>query len=370
LPGLVRQPEWPLTRTTRADVRAGLDEVLREALLRPPCGVFFSGGRDSSVLLAAAVDLARREGHEVPAAVTLRFPDAGDHEEEAWQQLVVDHVKPVDWVKVEVHDEFDLVGPTAAPRLRRRGLTWPALAHNADLLLPGLRGGTLVDGEGGDEILGARRSSPVAQLMRRKRPPGRRLLRELRSATGSVALRWREAAAQVGERPWLMPDAAYELALLLVQDGVGEPLSWPRSVQFMADRRAVVVAMANLDEAARDFDVTRMHPFLDPRFLVPWAGFGGRFGFDSRTEAMRSFVDDLLPEVVLRRASKAVFNSSAVHRHARAFIEQWDGTGVDPAIVDVDALRAEWQSPHVHAGTFLLLQQAWLASNGGGELPD
>jgi asparagine synthase (glutamine-hydrolysing) len=125
----------------------------------------------------------------------------------------------------------------------------------------------------------------------------------------------------------------------------------------------VIAAMASLEAAAADFNVVRLHPFLDERFLIPWAGYGGRFGFRSRTDALKSFVDDLLPAHVLARISKATFNAAAVHRHARAFIEGWDGTGVDSALVNVDALRAEWQKPRVNAGTFLLLQQAWLASS-------
>lgn len=362
VPGIERQPAWSLRATTRAEVRAALDDVLREALLRPPCAVLFSGGRDSSLLLAAAVDLARREGHALPVATTLRFPAAPDVEEEAWQETVIDHVGPLDWVKTDITDEFDIVGPIAARGLRKHGVMWPPLVHNAEVLLPALKGGTLIDGEGGDEILGGRRSAPFAQLVRRKRPPGPRLARKLAEAMAPRSVRARRSAALWGERPWLRPDTYDELKQRLAEDTVAEPLSWPRALQVMSERRAARLGMAHLDRAAADHDVTRIHPLLDLRFLSAWAGFGGRFGFSTRTDSLRNIADDLLPDIVLRRASKATFNVSAVGPHARAFIARWDGSGVDPSLVDVEALRTEWNKASVSGATFLLLQQAWLAS--------
>src|SRR5215210_5370570 len=42
--------------------RGALERAILPGLLRPPCLVGFSGGRGSSVVLALAVDVARREG--------------------------------------------------------------------------------------------------------------------------------------------------------------------------------------------------------------------------------------------------------------------------------------------------------------------
>ena len=53
-------------RAAIRDPRRALEHVVREALLRPPCGVAFSGGRDSSAVLAVAAHVARRDG--LPAA--------------------------------------------------------------------------------------------------------------------------------------------------------------------------------------------------------------------------------------------------------------------------------------------------------------
>jgi len=54
------------------------------ALLRPPCVVAFSGGRDSSRLLAAAADLAAREDLAPPTAYTFRYPLDPAADESHW----------------------------------------------------------------------------------------------------------------------------------------------------------------------------------------------------------------------------------------------------------------------------------------------
>ena len=45
---------------------------------------------------------------------------------------------------------------------------------------------------------------------------------------------------------------------------------------------------------------------------------------------------------------------------SRAFVAAWDGSGVDPEIVDVDALRRCWQVDGA-IGPNTLLQSIWLA---------
>ena len=66
-----------------------IDQVLLEALSRTPCLISFSGGRDSSAMLAAAVAVARREGLDLPVPATLVFPQSEDSNEDEWQAMVL-----------------------------------------------------------------------------------------------------------------------------------------------------------------------------------------------------------------------------------------------------------------------------------------
>src|SRR4051794_22650674 len=64
-----------------------LERGLLRALRRPPCVVSFSGGRDSSAVLALAVDVARRHGLPEPVPVAMRFAGAPAADERRWQEL-------------------------------------------------------------------------------------------------------------------------------------------------------------------------------------------------------------------------------------------------------------------------------------------
>ena len=92
--------------------REALASLLRPALANPPCVIAFSGGRDSSALLAVAVDLARREGWPLPIPVTLCFSGAAT-EETGWQEMVLRHLRLDDWVRMQIGEELDLLGPLA-----------------------------------------------------------------------------------------------------------------------------------------------------------------------------------------------------------------------------------------------------------------
>jgi tRNA(Ile)-lysidine synthase TilS/MesJ len=54
---------------------SALRAIARSVLATPPCVVAFSGGRDSSALLALLVDEARRAGLPEPVAVTARWDE-------------------------------------------------------------------------------------------------------------------------------------------------------------------------------------------------------------------------------------------------------------------------------------------------------
>ena len=84
----------------------------------------------------------------------------------------------------------------------------------------------------------------------------------------------------------------------------------------------------------------------------------------SRAEAMRRLFGDLLPPQVLRRQSKAYFNTALFGAASRAFARDWRGGGLDPRLVDEERLRREWLQPVPHAGCFALLQAAWMTAQG------
>jgi asparagine synthase (glutamine-hydrolysing) len=85
VPGALPQSDRPRNIGHPADA---LRAALRPALERAPCVIGFSGGRDSSLLLALAVHEARRHGLALPIAVTLEF-DGEDSREREWQELVL-----------------------------------------------------------------------------------------------------------------------------------------------------------------------------------------------------------------------------------------------------------------------------------------
>ena len=337
-----------------------LEQALVPALQRAPCVVAFSGGRDSAGLLAAATRAARRHGLPLPIPATNRFPGIDEADESAWQDSVVRHLNLEDWVRIEVTDELDLVGPVARPLLRRFGPLWPANSHFGGLLLPHARGGTFVTGVGGDELLDPG-AHVVARLLAERRRPRPRDLRSVAAAMAPRALRVWRRRRQLEPLPWLAPDATETYTRALARE-TEEPLWWGRSVVDGWWRSRQRLALAASIAAACGEDVQVAHPFMEPTFLGAVAGALWRTGFPSRAAAMDLLFGEALPQAVRQRSSKAAFFAPFVSRYSRAFIRSWDGTGVDETLVDVQALRACWDEARVDARSYALLQSAWLAA--------
>ncbi|HET8757872.1 MAG TPA: asparagine synthase-related protein, partial [Solirubrobacteraceae bacterium] len=174
--GVVIGTDPPAERTPAAprDPLSALEAAVLPALRRPPCLVSFSGGRDSSAVLAVAARVARREGLADPVPVTIRALGAPAADEARWQELVVAHLGLDDWSRLTFADELDVVGPVAAGVLRRHGLLWPFNAHFHVPMLDAARGGALLTGIGGDELFGAATSPRAAAVLgARVRPVAR-----------------------------------------------------------------------------------------------------------------------------------------------------------------------------------------------------
>lgn len=364
--GSVTLPPQPTG--TESDPACALRDTLRPALLRPPCVVAFSGGRDSSLLLAVAADLAAREGLDPPTALTFRYPGDPAAQESSWQELVVAHLRNVDlrfeWMCRDITTELDNVGPLMAPVLRAHGgPTFPAGLGNTILLAQHASGGSLVTGNAGDEVLGGHRAGVLRAVARRR---GR----------GLSAVHWRVAVACAAPRPvrlllgrreaddvaWLRPVPRRAALAETMRSQVGRPLRFDRSVWAALAPRAVMIGKRTRARIAKDCDCDLVEPLSSPGFVASYAAFGGRWGTVNRAEGTRLLASGLLPDAVIDRRRKAYFNASRFGPISREFARSWDGHGVDDSLVDPVALRAAWLADVAPASTAMLLQQAWLAS--------
>lgn len=365
--GFVSGTEGSLPPDAGLSARQALEEAVLPALQRTPCGVAFSGGRDSSLVIAVAMHLARREGLPEPVAVTLVFPDdesAGEHE---WQERVVRHLGVTDWVRVAIRDELDLVGPLAQRHLLQRGVLWPPPIAADAPLVEVVRGGALLDGEGGDEVVGdgEHRIAPVAWLLRHPRLLRRRSLRAALRPLAPARLRLGRAHFEweTTETPWLRPAGRALLADRLAEIEHRRHLSFARSVRQVPIERHHVLAGRNRGVLADGMGVVLWSPLIDPQVVHGLARAGGSLGSGDRTAVLRSIAADLLPDDVLDRRTKATFNQSYFGRRTRDFASRWTGRGLDGTLVDVDALRSAWLGSEPHRLTAGLLQQAWLADH-------
>lgn len=367
LEGWGDHPPEPTIDEPVPEPRTALQRKVLTALQHPPCGVAFSGGRDSSTLLAIAVDLARREGLATPIPVTTIHPDAPETDESDWQELVIGHLDIDDWVRLTLHDELDIIGPLATPLLRRHGVFWPPMLYGDIPLLEVLRGGTLLTGEGGDEVLGIddHRIAPFTRVVRSPRTFQRRHLKQMAVAVTPARVRaHRDLQRPDTQAPWLKAPARAEMRAVMLEQQAAERLSYAASVRAGCRIRANVLADRNEDLVAREYDVELMSPFTDPFIVESLARDGGRLGRGDRTTVLRWLVGDLLPDAVLSRTSKALFNDTFLTDHTREFARRWSGAGVDPELVDVGVLRERWMSEDFEGLAASLLQAAWLATDG------
>jgi hypothetical protein len=359
----------PQTRVERSEVPplAALGDAIRPFLQRPPCLVSFSGGRDSSAILAVAAAVARREGLPLPVPATNRFPAVGESVEDVWQELVVRELRLEDWVRIEFDDELDCVGPVATAALRRHGLLVPFNAHFHVPLLRAASGGSLLTGIGGDELFGTR-GRAAAVVARAVRPEPRDLLRVgLAVAPQPVrrlALKRRDDTAL----PWLTTQANRELGSAWARFSASEPLGRSAYLRWCSRLRYLRLGIGSLDLLAADEGAQVGHPLLEPRFLGALER-GGSKAVD-RDTAMTALFGELLPNEVLTRTTKASFDRAFFSRHSRAFAGGWDGTGADERYVDVAGLRTDWASASPTPQTFTQLQSAWLAASRAQSLEE
>ncbi|MGH9052444.1 MAG: asparagine synthase-related protein [Acidimicrobiia bacterium] len=358
--------------------RGALERAVREGLLRAPCLVSFSGGRDSSTMLALAVGVARREGLDLPVPVSLRFPDVDSAQEGEWQEQVVRHLGLTEWVRLAFDDQLDLVGPYAEGVLLRHGLVWPANAHFLVPLLEQAPGGSLITGVFGDEVFSQlTRLVRVREVLARRRPPQVRDILRIGLAMAPpwvrrpiLSRRRLEGDAVPG---WLRPAARRLVEGALSKEEAGHPLPWSSELHRFWRQRYTQLLRQTLRLLSADHRCQVIAPFGDPGFLAAFARAGGFAGFHDRTEALAAVAGKLLPRRVLERPTKATFTGTFLSRHTDRFAAGWDGAGVEGTLVDPELVRRVWLGdsdrlpPGVIPRDFRsahLLQAAWLARRG------
>jgi hypothetical protein len=324
--------------------------------------VSFSGGRDSSAVLATAVGAARRAGLPLPVPVTLRFPGVPSTEEAEWQELVIRHLGLTTWERIAIGAELDWLGEIAKAGLLRHGLMWPPNVHFHVPVFRAARGGCVLTGLDGDGLLGAWRwRHAQAVLSGRLRPrPGEVLRVGFALAPPSI----RQMAARRFPLPpvtWLRPSAQRAFKRLWMRESAAEPRRWDRRLAWYARRRYLHLGKHNLALVAADEGSQVRHPLSDPRFVATLARDGGAAGWGDRSETMAALFGDLLPPALIERPRKAEFGRAFWREQARAFAEGWDGSGVDHELVDCDRLRAAWGAENPVFASITLLHGAWLA---------
>ena len=327
---LGNDPVPPLARSSPGVTpKAAIGQVLADALSRTPCLLSFSGGRDSSALLAAAVDVARREGLDLPVPATLVFPESEESNEDEWQAIVLRHLGVTEWERFEIHQEFDAVGPVATQALLRHGLLWPFNTHFHAPIIERAAGGSVVTGFGGDELGNSLKSARAEQLLASRRLKNWRDLLVLGLALSPTPVRAavhrRRARADMGELPWLTDEGARQLVHAYGQSEATIPLGWESKVRrWIWPGRYFRVCVESFAALGSYHDVEVVHPFVDGRVLdalgaVGWLrGTGG----PHRAHAAR------LRRPAARRAHRAT-DEGELHRPP---VDR-DGQGVRPGVV-------------------------------------
>lgn len=358
-------PVGPLPVTDLDPLAALEAEAVRLlTLAKGRCVVGFSGGRDSSALLAVLLRVARRDGFDDPVAVTARWPGAADTDETAWQEHVAGELGVRAWEIVAPGTDVELLGELATGLLRRHGLLWPPPLAGLVPMAEVAAGGVLVTGEGGDNVLGGWKMGPVWEQVRRGRNL-RRLWRSVVDVGLPGALRRRRALSRADcHQDWLTEPArrAY-LATSAAEEVAFAPGSWPAYLARVHAERSVGLMLHSLSVLCGERGGTYAAPLLAPTFLAALARAGGRLGLGDRTAAMHAVFGADLSPTVTSRVSKATFGSVFWGPRTRQFVAEWDGTGLPAGLVDADALRAAWSTdvPVYHAA--LPLHAVWLSCN-------
>ncbi len=362
---------WGPTHPTVSPV-AALEDELSAALARPPCLVSFSGGRDSSGLLALAAKLSREKGLPAPIPVTMLFPGDSAAEESEWQTTVVRELGLDDWVRIEVRQgELDAVGPVAQVVLKRHGLLWPPNLYMHYPILRRARGGSLVTGFGGDEVAQLSASARAERLVvRQQRAGATDLLVTLGFALAPKALRAVAYRLRFHEElPWLTEEGYAAARAATAAESAAYPFGFDRKLRLAKRSRYRTTSLASLEVLGASLDVQLFSPLAADPVMDAIAAKGGIPGLGYRADMVRLLFGGVLPPAVLARRSKASFTAQILSEASVSFAAQWSGEGLDKGLVDPQKLREHWLSDQRSAPSTALLQAAWLHDNSTSAPP-
>lgn len=341
-----------------------MERAVVPALTRPPCVVTFSGGRDSSIVLAVAAQVARREGLPPPVPATLNFKGIKTAEESSWQELVIRHLDLDEWIKRDVTTDLDIVGPLATGVLQRHGVLWPLNVYVHQALIHHARGGSLMTGMHGDTVFGGGRWLAANQVLTGRRRPTLRDGTRIAFAVAPQWMRRRVFHHRALEVPWLQSAAQQDFRRELARAQAAEPRRWDHWITWFARHRSLQLAWQSMTALTREADALLVQPLVEPGVLAALRATGRRRGIGDRTNLMRSLFEPLLPDVVLARPDKALFGPAFRGEPSQAFARDWQGGGVDARLVDREALKRQWQSVSMDFRSALLMQAAWLELHG------
>jgi asparagine synthase (glutamine-hydrolysing) len=226
----------------------------------------------------------------------------GAADEAAWQQHVLEHLGILDrWERLEAPD-VDLLGAEATGVLRRHGQLYPAPTYVLVPLMRAAAGGTLITGEGGDQLFASWRWADAAAAAARGRPRSRgELAGRVRAKLPGLVRGRLEARKLPAFEDWLTPAARRQVHKAAVAELSSEPTRWLGFIGWLQRSRADLMSAASAQLVAADHDVSLEQPFLSPPVMSALAAEGGQAGYGTRSEAMRHIFAGLLPQEVLVR---------------------------------------------------------------------
>jgi asparagine synthase (glutamine-hydrolysing) len=293
------------------------------------------------------------------------FRTAQDADETSWQEMLVRHLGLTEWIRIEHHDELDLIGPYARRVLTAHGLLWPANSHFHLPLLDVARGGSMLTGIGGDELYCAAQRLRAAAVLSRRVPPRPRDMLSIPFAVAPRAIRRTVIARRSSlGLPWLRPAAIRRVTELMAAEAAAQPRRLTERMKWWHAMRYLRVGADSIARIAEQTSTLLVHPLLAPRFWGAVAAAAAPIGFADRGDGVRRLFADLLPPQIIERSSKANFDLVFWTDRARTFAREWDGSGVPDEWVDRHELARHWAGPRPIVPSSVLLQAAWLGSAG------